>query len=339
MPVSAARVSGQPASGQPVSGQPVADDATTTIPRIPAADATTVIPRVDETSLIGKIPDVVPADADDSGKPARDRDDSGAPIRAVRRKDVYASAYADYTRVTVGSVIRTTLRTTGELLITCGLVLLLFAAYEVWGKAAIVDSHQNDLNQQLAQAWDTPTSSPSSSPATNTLAAPPGDAIARLYIPRLDKHWVVVQGVSPADIRYAPGHYPKSAMPGQDGNFSMAGHRMRSVFWDLDKLQVGDKIVVETRTTWYVYAVVKTRVVKPTQVEVVSPNPPEVKAAAKATNDKVTPGNPTVSLDRFLTLTTCNPKWDNYQRLIIHAALVDGSERPRADGPPAELKG
>ncbi|MCP2326125.1 LPXTG-site transpeptidase (sortase) family protein [Hamadaea flava] len=337
--MSAARVSGQPASGQPVSGQPVADDATTTIPRIPAADATTVIPRVDETSLIGKIPDVVPADADDSGKPARDRDDSGAPIRAVRRKDVYASAYADYTRVTVGSVIRTTLRTTGELLITCGLVLLLFAAYEVWGKAAIVDSHQNDLNQQLAQAWDTPTSSPSSSPATNTLAAPPGDAIARLYIPRLDKHWVVVQGVSPADIRYAPGHYPKSAMPGQDGNFSMAGHRMRSVFWDLDKLQVGDKIVVETRTTWYVYAVVKTRVVKPTQVEVVSPNPPEVKAAAKATNDKVTPGNPTVSLDRFLTLTTCNPKWDNYQRLIIHAALVDGSERPRADGPPAELKG
>ncbi|NUT21155.1 MAG: class E sortase [Hamadaea sp.] len=303
-----------------------------------AADATTVIPRIDETSLIGRIPDAIPEDADPSGKPPRDRDDSGAPIRAVRRKDVYASAYADYTRVTVGSVIRTTLRTAGELLITCGLVLLLFAAYEVWGKAAIVDSHQSDLNQQLAQAWDTPTASPSQ-PATNTLAPPPGNAIARLYIPRLNKHWVVVQGVTPADIRYAPGHYPKSAMPGQGGNFAMAGHRMRSVFWDLDKLQVGDKIVVETRTTWYVYAVVKTRVVKPTQVEVVSPNPPEVKAAAKSTNDNVTPGNPTVSLDRFLTLTTCNPKWDNYQRLIIHAALVDGSERPRADGPPAELKG
>jgi sortase A len=362
IPASGIPASGVPASGSPANGRPADTDATTTIPRIPAADetamipairtadapsdATTIIPRIDETSLIGRIPDFDPDSDDDPDKAPRDRDDSGAPIRAVRQKDVYASAYSDYTRVTVGSVIRTTLRTTGELLITCGLILLLFAAYEVWGKAAIVDSHQNELNQQLAQAWDTPTTSPSG-PAANPLAPPPGNAIARIYIPRLNKHWVVVQGVTPADIRYAPGHYPKSAMPGQNGNFAMAGHRMRSVFWDLDKLQIGDKIIVETRTTWYVYAVVKTRIVRPTQVEVVSPNPPEVKAAASASNDAAFKWNadhsdtpkPTLSEDRFLTLTTCNPKWDNYQRLIIHAALVDGSERPRADGPPAELKG
>jgi sortase A len=313
-------------------------DATTTIPRIAAdADATSLIPRIDQTTLIGRIPDVPEDDESDPDAQPRTRDDSGAPLRAVRRKDVYASAYADYTRVTVGSVIRTTLRTTGELLITCGLILLLFAGYEIWGKAAIVDSHQNDLNQQLAQEWD---GTPSPTPSTGKLAAPPpGNAIGRLYIPRLNKHWVVVQGVTPADIRYAPGHYPKSSLPGQEGNFAVAGHRMRSVFWDLDQLQVGDKIIVETRTSWYVYAVVKKRIVRPSQVEVVSPNPPEVESAVRGTNDNVKPGDPTLSMDRFLTMTTCNPKWDNYQRLIIHAALVDGSERPRADGPPAELKG
>ena len=45
---------------------------------------------------------------------------------------------------------------------------------------------------------------------------PGGNAIARLYIPRLGKQWVVVQGVTPADIRYAPGHYTETAMPGVD---------------------------------------------------------------------------------------------------------------------------
>jgi sortase A len=26
-------------------------------------------------------------------------------------------------------------------------------------------------------------------------------------------------------------------------------------------------------------------------------------------------------VDQWLTLTTCNPKWDNYQRLVVHAIL------------------
>ncbi|NUT35907.1 MAG: class E sortase [Hamadaea sp.] len=302
------------------------------------ADATTLIPRVDETALIGKIPDAPVGDGDPVGEP-RTRDDSGAPIRAVRMKDGYASAYSDYTRVTVGSVIRTSLRTTGEVLITCGLVLLLFAAYELWGKAAIVDSHQNDLSDQLARDWDRPVASAQASPTGKQLPPPPGNAISRLYLPRLNKHWVVVEGVSPADIRYAPGHYPKTAMPGEKGNFSIAGHRMRSVFWDLDKLQVGDKIIVETRTTWYVYGVVRKHVVKPSQVEVVTPSPPGVLSAVQQTNMNVPADGETLSEGSFLTLTTCNPKWDNYQRLIIHAALIDKLTRPRSEGPPAEVKG
>jgi sortase A len=305
---------------QPVSAQPAESDETTIIPAIahePAGPGAGPNKPSDATGLIGVIPDVLPADQDEAPK-LRYRDTSGAPIRAVRMKDGYASAYSDYTRVTVGSVIRTTLRTSGELLITFGLVILLFAAYEMWGKTAIVDAHQGDLNRTLTQEWD---SQSGALPPTSTEELPPlpGNAIGRLYIPRLGKHWVIVEGVAPDDIRYAPGHYPNSAMPGQPGNFAMAGHRMRSVFWDLDQMEVGDKIIVETQRTWYVYAVVKERIVKPTQVEVVSPAPPGVPAG------------------KLLTLTTCNPKWDNYQRLIIHAEYV--GEQSRADGPPAELEG
>ncbi len=51
----------------------------------------------------------------------------------------------------------------------------------------------------------------------------------------------------------------------------------------------------------------KTRIVMPTQVEVVAPVP------------KLPGAKPTKAM---LTLTTCNPKFDNYQRLIVHGELV-----------------
>ena len=39
----------------------------------------------------------------------------------------------------------------------------------------------------------------------------------------------------------------------------------------------------------------------------------------------------------MLTLTTCNPKFDNYQRLIVHAELV--RTQATSAGRPAELGG
>jgi sortase A len=196
------------------------------------------------------------------------------------------------------------------------LVVLLFAAYEVYGKAYQVNADQNRLNHALDQQWAAP-AAPSSKAESDPL---PGEAIARLYIPKLGKKWVVVQGVAPADIKLAPGHYEDSELPGQVGNFAVAGHRMPSIFWDLDKLQTGDTIVVETRTSWYVYAVVKNFITRPTNTAVVSANPehPGQKAAA-----------------RMLTLTTCNPKWDNYERMIVWANQT--RTQPQSAGKPAEV--
>jgi len=231
------------------------------------------------------------------------------------------------------SATLTAVRSVGEVMITLGLVLLLFAAYEVWGKAAIVGAHQEVLDQQLSEEWGAPPvvePSPEATPTPEPSAAapPPGWAIARLHIPRLNKHWVVVEGVDLSDIKYAPGHYPDTAMPGQVGNFAVAGHRSPAIFWDLDKLSAGDPnvvedgdaIVVETRTNYYVYAVSRNYIVRPTAIEVIAP----------------VPGSPgQAATSPMLTLTTCNPKWDNYERLIVHARLI--RSLARADGPPPEL--
>jgi sortase A len=295
---------------------------------IPEEGVTTFIPK---TVLMQQVHEVqqqaqetsTPPDKPDSEPEAPatpEKDEKGVrvvPLRPVRTEEGYRSVYSDLTRTTPGGVVRTVSRTAGELLITFGLIVLLFAAYEVWGQAAVVDAHQSQLNQQLSQQWAQPTVGPSA-PAK----VADGKVMAALYIPKLNKHWVVVQGVSPADIRYAPGHYPDTAMPGEVGNFSMAGHRTKAIFWDIDQLAAGDAIVVQTADTWFVYKVIGHEIVKPTAVEVVAPVPDQPGAA------------PTQAL---LTLTTCNPKFNNYQRLVVHAQL--DRKQPRTAGNPVELGG
>lgn len=216
------------------------------------------------------------------------------------------------------SVPRRIARGIGEIFITFGLVVLLFAGYEVWGKQIVISHHQDKYNQQLEQQWRAEPKRAEDAPPV------PGDALARLYIPRFDKKLVVVQGVTQADIRNAPGHYPDSAMPGEIGNFAVAGHREDAIFpRNFDKLTPGNYLVVQTRTTWFVYRVYQQEIVSPTQVDVVNPVP-----------DKPADVKPTKAL---ITLTTCNPWWDNYQRLIIHGKLV--RQQATDEGKPNELEG
>jgi sortase A len=263
-----------------------------------------------------------PFDLDDD-KPRRG--ERVVKLRPEQTGDGYKSVYSELTRPTVGSRIRAGIRLSGELMITFGLIVLLFAGYEVFGNSAKVQDEQNALTDELDQQWNDPTVGPTAAP-TQGPAAPGSSLVGRLYIPKLDKEWVVVNGVRPQDIKYAPGHYPDTALPGAIGNFSVAGHRIRKIFWRIDELEPGDVIGVETRDFWYVYKVYGDEVVKPSAVEVVAAVP-----------DK--PGvQPTKAL---LTLTTCNPKFNNYQRLIVHAELASKTPRNQslADaGMPAEMK-
>ncbi|SCF10178.1 class E sortase [Micromonospora chaiyaphumensis] len=315
-------------AARPAATGPADPGATAVIPAVsrPAARP----PALDSTALMGAVPPAPDTgDGDQAGPPAEPprprRGERVVQLRPEQTGEGYKSVYSELTRPTVGSRLRTIVRGTGEVLITFGLVVLLFAGYEIWGKSVIVDAHQNDLSSQLAQEWGAdPTVGPTASAGPSAKPKPPaeGKPVAGLYVPKFDKHWVVVEGVTPDDIRYAPGHYPKSAMPGEVGNFSVAGHRIRSTFWRLDELKSGDAIVVETKTEWLVYRVYQQRIVKPYQVEVVAP----------------VPGKPDAPpTEKLLTLTTCNPKFDNYQRLIIHARL--DHVQAKAAGRPAELEG
>ena len=104
-----------------------------------------------------------------------------------------------------------------------------------------------------------------------------------------------------------PGHYtnPESALPGQVGNFAVAGHRVThgQPFLNADQLKPGDAIVVQTDTYWYVYRMlgnVKTgdrsvknsqgvpgrEIVDPSDIERCRPRPgPSRRAADAAVHD------------------------------------------------------
>jgi sortase A len=230
---------------------------------------------------------------------------------------------------------RTVVRAVGELFVTVGLVLLLFVVYELYVTDVIADRRQDQLSDQLYAQWER--QEPGSAVSTDVDF---GQALAVLRIPRLGEDYrrVVLEGTLEEQLRQGPGHYEGTALPGEQGNFSLAGHRVGkgSPFLDLDLMRPGDPIVVETATQWFVYRVLGDpatgdfgtdpsgipgqRIVSPWDVGVIEPTPGG--------------GAPSAA---YLTLTTCHPRFSAEQRLIIHAAL-DGegiSKAAQPDGPDA----
>ena len=265
-----------------------------------------LIPGPDETTILPRIPSHAESAALDTDREipqSRRR-------RPIRRHRDDAPIGGRRTRVVV--------RSFAELLATIGGVVLLFSAYLLWGTSAEIHNAQDRAGQQLTDSWAGPGEDP-------TLDPVPGNAIARLYMTKIrPEPWIIVEGTTLADIETAPGHYEDSAMPGDKGNFAVAGHNVPAIFRALDELEPGDNIVVETKTKFYIYQVTEHAVVKPTDVDVVAPVPNE-------------PGVEPGEGDRWITLTTCHPWWDNYERYIVWGKL--SSSQNRGNELPPEAKG
>lgn len=216
-----------------------------------------------------------------------------------------------------GGTLRILIRSAGELCITGGLVLLLFVTYQLWGTGQYTRSEQERLSKELFSAWKAGGGGTPGGRGVTTERVKIGSGLAQIRIPRLGKsfRYVVIEGVDLSDLRKGPGHYPRTAMPGQLGNFVISGHRTTysAPFNRLDRLRAGDDILVDTRTTQYVYRVTDQKIVSPKQVEVAAPVP-------------FHPGRP--PRKRLITLTTCHPKYSAARRLIVFGELV--RELPRA---------
>jgi sortase A len=137
----------------------------------------------------------------------------------------------------------------------------------------------------------------------------PGSTVGRIEIPRLGVSAVIRAGSDARTLRLAVGYIPGTGLPGERGNFGLAGHR-DTFFRKLRDINPDDEIRVVTTDGVFRYAVQRTSIVMPQDVWVLDP-----------TNYPA------------LTLVTCYPF--NYigsapKRFIVRAALQATKEPARS---------
>ena len=228
-------------------------------------------------------------------------------------------------RVTVVGVL-------GELLITGGVIVLGFLGWQVWINDIIVGTEQTHEAAVLSDNWQkgeavvaAPVDRPD--PGMPQIDEAPGNAerFANLIIPRFGADYTrpIAEGIGVDDVlAFGIGHYPDTAMPGDVGNFAVAGHRTGwgAPLADIVNLQVGDSIYIETEAGWYRYIFRSMEYVMPTGVEVLEPVP------------TIIGQDPT---DRIITITSCNPPLTAAERIAAYG--VYDTWYPRAGGPPPEI--
>ena len=185
--------------------------------------------------------------------------------------------------------------------VACLMAAAGFGGYVIWllWGTGISTAH---AQTQLRQDWnDRVNSRPvSAAPAL----APLGSRYAEIQIPSIDLDMMVVQGTAYPQLKLGPGHYPDTANPWDDaGRVGIAGHRTTYLhpFFNLDKMHIGDTITLRTEYGTFNYRVNRAPFVIP-----------ESGSGVVLTQ----------TIKPTLVLTTCNPKYESFERLIVTATRV-----------------
>jgi sortase A len=189
-------------------------------------------------------------------------------------------------------------RNIGIIFIIIGLAVIGTAFYMRYSaekvQRAMIDSFENTIENIDKSNND---ASPSEKPPTDDISA----AIGIMKIPKINLKVAIGEGVDNKTLKYAVGHFIGTAMPGEKGNFSVAGHRSYTYseyFNRLDELKEGDEIIVQTKKGEFTYKIYQKEVVEPTEVSVLNS-----------------------TKDATITLVTCTPIRIATHRLIIKGKL------------------
>jgi sortase A len=131
--------------------------------------------------------------------------------------------------------------------------------------------------------------------------ASPEQAI-RIQIPAIKIDAPIVQGDAWEQLKKGVGQQVGSPLPGKPGNLVLSAHNdvFGEIFRDLDKLKEGDSITIFTSQHTYLYKVKQTRVVEPSQVEVIAPTE-----------------------DSTITLISCYPYMVDNKRIAVKAVFQE----------------
>jgi sortase A len=142
-------------------------------------------------------------------------------------------------------------------------------------------------------------------PPPTARAVEDGKALALMEIPRFDKDWMwtTLEGTKLSTLNKGPGHYTGTPLPGEEGNSAFAAHRAThgDPFIDFPDLRVGDKVLLSQVGAKWTYEITQ--------------EPKIISAKSQWVLDKFAPG-------KWLTLTTCWPKYGSSKRMYVRAELV-----------------
>lgn len=251
-------------------------------------------------------------------------------------------------------------RLLGEILLTAGLLIVLFVFYEAFWTNVKSGQLQAQANERMEQRWQ---EADVGVPGDGVTEPDSGQAFSRIYIPRLgaDYEYAVLAGTSQDVLAAGPGHYVDTQGPGEIGNFAIAGHRigqgrrlctwktcMRATPSSSRLLRSGSPIACFPWTACMAeidvpvgaecfheeqraklageYSGIAGRhITHPGDVGVIAPIPGV---------DLSQEGAPVAS-EPMVTLTTCHPWFSNSHRMIVHAMEVEALDKANGQRPVA----
>lgn len=188
-----------------------------------------------------------------------------------------------------------------------------YASYELLWTNYVANKKANAVRTEIMNSWSNPNNRLMTSERV-------GKGFALLYIPRLkNKVWSlpILEGVEAQQIDSGVGHYLLSAMPGQIGNFAIAGHRATygEPFANFDRLKVNDHVIVRTKNQWFTYSLDRNLLIKPTETWVVNyPLKP--------------PLDSLINSKKLISLVTCDPRWGSVRRWVWWGHLIKTTNVP-----------
>ena len=157
-------------------------------------------------------------------------------------------------------------RVFGIALILIGVGIIGTVAYK-----KIVTSHKQNQLLEVFESQIAETKNEGNNESISLEAINGYTPVAIMEIPSIKLKQPVVDGITEDVIKYFLGRFPESAMPGEVGNFAVAGHRVSDftdAFINLYKVKAGDEVIVTTKDGRFTYEVDNSFIVDPDQVEV-----------------------------------------------------------------------
>jgi sortase A len=110
----------------------------------------------------------------------------------------------------------------------------------------------------------------------------------------------IVQGDGWEQLKKGVGQHIGTGNPGEEGNLILSAHNdiFGEIFRDLDRLKPGDEVILYTNQHAYTYVISGSKIVEPTEVEVMAPTRQPV-----------------------VTLISCYPYMVDDQRIVVTAHL------------------